>query len=99
MPLLWSPHAIADRDAIFDHIAADKPAAAIASDTASAQRIERLVQFPRSERAGRVTGTCELVIPRTPFIAIHRLTPTGITILRIRHAARQWPPTPSSSGT
>ena len=97
MRLLWSPNAIADRDAIFDHIAADNPSAAIAIDTAIARQVERLVQFPRSGRTGRVTGTRELVIPRTPFIAVHRLTPTDILILRILHGARQWPPTQESS--
>ena len=92
MRLLWSPYAIADRDAIFDHIAADNPAAAIATDVAIAQRVERLVQFPRSGRTGRVTGTRELVIPRTSYLAVYRLAPTDILILRILHGARQWPP-------
>ena len=45
MRLLWLSDAIADRDAIFDHIAADNPAAAIATDTAIAHHVERLVPF------------------------------------------------------
>ena len=94
MHLLWSPHAITDRDAIFDHIAADNPAAASSTDTAIAHHIERLVHFPRSGRTGRVNGTRELVIPRTPFIAIYRLAPPEILILRILHGARQWPAAP-----
>jgi toxin ParE1/3/4 len=39
-------------------------------------------------RRGRGMETRELVIPRTPFIV-----PYGIHVLRIFHAARQWPET------
>lgn len=92
MRLLWSPSAVADRTDIFDYIAAENPAAALASDTAIARHVERLRRFPNAGRIGRVEGTRELVLPRTPFVAVYRATPTGIILLRILHGAREWPP-------
>ena len=44
-------------------------------------------------RPGRVPGTRELVIPRTPFIVPYRLVGNAIHVLRIFDAARQWPET------
>lgn len=92
MRLLWSPSAIADREAIFDHIAAENPAAALATDTAIARRVEQLRRFPRSGRPGRVVGTRELVLSRTAFIAVYRVAGAEILLLRVLHGARQWPP-------
>jgi toxin ParE1/3/4 len=42
-------------------------------------------------RAGRVTGTRELVIPNTPFIVPYRGKGEMVIILRVFHAARRWP--------
>lgn len=63
MRLTWSAFALADRDGIFTHIEADSPLAAVAVDEHIAQAARRLVDFPKSGRAGRVPGTRELVIP------------------------------------
>lgn len=92
MRLLWSPNAIADREAIFDHIAAENPAAALATDTAIAHHVERLRHFPHVGRAGRVEATRELPLPRTPFLAVYRITGAEILLLRILHGAQLWPP-------
>jgi len=50
---------------------------------------------PRRRRTNRVADTRELVIPRSPFIAIYRLTGAEIILLRILHGARHLPPEPS----
>jgi len=46
---------------------------------------------PEMGRPGRVPGTRELLIPRTPFIVPYRLVGNTIQILRIFHGARRWP--------
>jgi toxin ParE1/3/4 len=46
---------------------------------------------PEMGRPGRVPGTRELVIPRTPFIVPYRLVGNTIQVLRIFHGARRWP--------
>lgn len=47
--------------------------------------------FPESGRTGRVEGTCELVVPRTPFIVPYRVKGEVIEILGVHHTARRWP--------
>lgn len=91
MRLTWSAFALADRDAVFTHIEADSPRAAIAVDEHIAQAVLRLVEFPESGRPGRGPGTRELVIPRTPDVAAYALTRDRIRILRVLHGAQMWP--------
>lgn len=74
-----------------DYIAADNPTAAIELDQRIDQQIDRLADHPRMGRAGRVRGTREMIITRTPFIAIYRIKANRIEILRILHGAQQWP--------
>ena len=50
-----------------------------------------LKQFPMSGRIGRVGGTRELVIQRTPYIAAYRIHADRVRILRILHGSRLWP--------
>lgn len=91
MRLMWSAFALADRDGIFTHIEADSPIAAVAVDEHIAQAALRLIDFPESGRSGRVPGTRELVIPRTPYVAAYALTSDSVRILRVLHGAQMWP--------
>jgi toxin ParE1/3/4 len=91
MRLQWSHWARADREAIFDYIEADSPQAAIAVDERIQTQVEGLVRFPESGRPGRVEGTRELVIDRTPYIAAYRIAGNTVRILRVLHGAQQWP--------
>src|SRR5579863_3259057 len=91
MRLEWSAYALADRIAIFSYIEADSPQAAIAVDERIRERVETLAQFPQSGRPGRIEGTRELVINRTPYIVAYRITGETVRILRVLHGARRWP--------
>ena len=91
MRLEWSAFALADRNAIFDHLEADNPQAAITVDERIREQIKTLSRFPKSGRAGRVEGTRELVISRTPYVAAYRVAGLTIRILRILHGAQRWP--------
>jgi toxin ParE1/3/4 len=87
----WSILAQADRDAIFDYIEADSPQAAIAVDERIHESVNSLVRFPESGRPGRIEGTQELVITRTPYIVAYRIAGDTLRILRVLHGARRWP--------
>ena len=92
MKLVWSPEALEDLKDLHAYIARDDPAAA----TKVVRRVvslvaERLPDNPASGRPGRVPGTRELVITRTPFLVPYRVGPDRIEILRVYHAARLWP--------
>ncbi|HEV7437033.1 MAG TPA: type II toxin-antitoxin system RelE/ParE family toxin [Pseudorhizobium sp.] len=91
MKLTWSAFALSDRDAIFTYIEADNPSAAVVVDERIATAVRHLVDFPASGRIGRVAGTRELVIGRTPYVAAYAVTGTTIRILRILHGAQEWP--------
>jgi toxin ParE1/3/4 len=91
MRLEWSRLAQADRDAIFDYIEADSPQAAITVDDRIRVQVDGLVRFPESGRPGRVEGTREVVILRTPYIAAYRVAGDTVRILRVLHGAQQWP--------
>lgn len=58
------------------------------------ESVARLEQMPRMGRAGRVAGTRELVVPRTPYIVIYRLQEgeDRVIVVRILHTSRKWPP-------
>ena len=90
--LVWLRRAIADRDAQLDTIAKDNPRAAIEQGDRIAHHVGQLVQHADMGRSGRVRGTRELVISRTPFVVDYRLKGKRIELLRLLHGARQWPP-------
>jgi len=92
MKIAWSPEAVEDLVSLRAYIAEDNPAAARRTVQHLVESIEQLLpDNPRIGRAGRVPGTRELVIPRSPYIVPYRLQRTTIQILRVYHAARRWP--------
>jgi len=89
--LEWSAYAIEDRVAIFEYIEADNPQAAVTVDDRIRLQVEQLIRHPESGRIGRVEGTRELVIDRTPYITAYRVAGDTVRILRVLHSAQQWP--------
>src|SRR4029077_7815685 len=91
MKIVWSAEAVEDLVSLRAYIAEDSPAIAQRTVRLIIGSIEQLLpDNPRMGRAGRVPGTRELVIPRTPYIVPYRLQRTTIQILRVYHAARRW---------
>lgn len=93
MKLLWLPFAIADRRNIYDYIDADSPSAAAMVDDRIWNTTSNLFKFPEIGRSGRIKGTRELVIQRTPYIVAYRIRGSAVEILRIFHGAQCWPRT------
>lgn len=91
MNIILAPEAIADLDDICMFIADDDPQRALALLARIEKRIEQLRDNPSLGRPGRVPGTRELVVPRTPFIVPYQMTGAMIEVLRVYHGARQWP--------
>ena len=90
MELRWTPEAIADREAIYEHVEADNPAAALTLDELFAACAARLIDHPVLGRVGRVDGTRELVVHRN-YILIYDVVDDVMRVLRVLHAARRWP--------
>jgi addiction module RelE/StbE family toxin len=85
--------ALADREAIMDHIAQDNPNAAADLDAEFEAKAENARQRPALYRTGRVRGTREIVV-RPNYVMVYRIEDEGgtLAVLRVFHAARQWPP-------
>nr|WP_298137998.1 type II toxin-antitoxin system RelE/ParE family toxin [Acidiferrobacter sp.] len=88
--LFWTPEATQDRDEIYDHIEADNPAVALALDELFAEKAGLLVDHPDLGRPGRITGTRELVTHHN-YVLIYDVAGNLVRVLRVLHAARQWP--------
>lgn len=88
--LEWKATAIADLLAIIDYISDDNPDAAQALKDEIEAKTSRLLEHPQMYRLGRVDGTREMVV-RPNYIVIYADDPSSIVILRVLHAAQQWP--------
>lgn len=91
MELYWTPEAIQDREAIYDYIEADNPAAVLALDELISEKANRLVDHPGLGRPGRIGGTRELVAHQN-YILVYDVDGDSVRVLRVLHAAKQWPP-------
>jgi toxin ParE1/3/4 len=58
-----------------------------------------LLVNPKLRAPGRVPGTRELVIPKTPYVVHYRVRGTKIEITRVYHTSRRWPDRCSASDT
>jgi toxin ParE1/3/4 len=74
------------------YIARDNPAAARAVTERIIEVVESLLSFsPRIGREGRIKGTRELVVSRTPYIVVYSVGTDGVYILAVLHHAQDWP--------
>ena len=88
--LTWRPRALADRDDIMVYIAQDTPTAAIDLDLEFEAKAENARLRPKLYKAGRVKGTREIVV-RPNYVMVYRVTGDVVEVLRVLHAAQQWP--------
>ena len=94
MRLRWTEPAAQDLDKIEAYISRENsPIVAINIVLDVIETVEKILPgHPRAGRIGRVTGTRELVIDRTPFVVVYREIGTDqVQILRVLHDAQQWP--------
>ena len=92
MPVLeWRETARTDLLAIIDYISDDNPEAAQRLKDDIEAKAAKLPESPKLYRPGRVAGTREMVV-RTNYIVVYTEDARAVTILRVLHAAQQWPP-------
>ncbi len=88
--VVWSDDALDDLDDAMFFIGADSPGAAhIVVDRIEAA-IDLLAEMPVG-RVGRVTGTYEWHVQRTPYIVSYSLTDETLHVLHVIHGSRNWP--------
>ncbi len=91
MRVRWDPKALERLQAEGEYIAQDSPAAAARVIARIFAATDGLAAHPLMGRQGRVTGTRELVIPRTSYIVAYRVRGDVVEVLALQHAAQQWP--------
>jgi addiction module RelE/StbE family toxin len=74
------------------YVAERNPQAALDMANAIRVAIDRLANHSRMGRPGRVLGTYELVVPRTPYIVVYEIDGDIVRIFRVLHNAQRWPP-------
>jgi toxin ParE1/3/4 len=88
----WRPAARGDLLELARYIAQDSVSAGLRMHDAITAAVESLPTHPRRGRPGRMKGTRELVVPRTPYVIVYSASATTIVVLRVLHGARRWPP-------
>jgi addiction module RelE/StbE family toxin len=91
MKIRWTKRAIRSLASIYAYISQDSPASATRVAAAIVDATDRLEQFPRSGRTGRIEGTSELVIPGLPYIIPYRVVDGVVVLLSVIHTSRMWP--------
>ncbi|QIG49228.1 type II toxin-antitoxin system RelE/ParE family toxin [Nordella sp. HKS 07] len=77
--------------AIVDYISDENPDAAQRPKDEIEASASKLPEHPKLYRSGRIAGTREMVV-RPNYLVIYTESTRAVTILRVLHAAQQWPP-------
>jgi plasmid stabilization system protein ParE len=91
MKAIWSAAAVRHLQEAIDYLQGESSAGAITIRRRILATVRRLEQLPYSGRTGRVDGTREAVVPRSPYIVIYQVSAQTVEILGIWHGARMWP--------
>jgi addiction module RelE/StbE family toxin len=89
--VVWSDDALDDLDDAMSYIGADSPVAAHLVVDRIEAAINLLAEMPVG-RFGRVKGTYEWHVRRTPYVASYSLTDETLHLLHVLHGSRDWPP-------
>lgn len=88
----WSPVALRELQSIVDYLAVRNPAAAEKIEHEIVAAAASLASFPRRGRMSRIRGLRELKIRGRPYFVAYLVGGRIVTIMRVVHTSRQWPP-------
>lgn len=87
----WTRRALRQFTEAQDYIALDNPAAAKAVAHRVLDAIDTLLSQPQLGRPGRVEGTREWPVNRTPYLLAYRVESDTLQILAVIHGKQLWP--------
>ena len=90
MRIVWSPQAREDLLLLSSYVAEDNPKAAKKLRDVILSKVQLLAETPHIGRPGRVPGTKELIIEKTPYIIPSRCKDDRLEIVRVYHSSRKW---------
>ena len=91
MTARWMPLAEQDLEAAYDYVRQDNEEAARKPVARIFSSVGMLMRHPFAGREGRVKGTRELAVARTPYVVAYRVRQHEIQILAVLHGAQRWP--------
>ncbi len=86
----WTRPAISDLIEAQSYIEQENPQAAKMIAKRIWNGAQSLNEQPRVGRMGKVEGTREWVIQRTPYLIVYRINATQIEILHLYHGKQNW---------
>ena len=89
--VLWSATAVKHLQEAVDFLQEESSRGASTFRRRILEMKRRVGQMPYSGRVGRIDGTREAVVPRTPYILVYRVSEKTADVLGIWHAAPKWP--------
>ena len=89
--IVWSRRAVGHLAALREYIAAESPAAAARTARRILDSVALLATQPQMGRPGRVPGTREWVVPRTPYIVPYRVRGARLELIAVFHGKQKWP--------
>jgi toxin ParE1/3/4 len=87
----WQTGARQDIVELIAYIDIRNPVAASAVLGEIRRQVAALADHPLMGRIGRVPGTRELVVSRTPYVVAYRIVGAVVQVIRVRHGAQRWP--------
>src|SRR5687768_1403309 len=92
MAVFWSEEAIAGLARVREYyMARGEPKTAQRMGLLLLEAGDALDALPHRGRPGRVPGTRELLVPRTPFLLAYRADEPRPVILAVKHETQKWP--------
>jgi addiction module RelE/StbE family toxin len=91
MKIRLTPRALQQLLSAHEYLQATSSSAAASQMKRILSSIDLLERFPSAGRRGRIAGTREMVVPRTPFIVAYAIIGKEIQVLAILHASQRWP--------
>ena len=91
MKVVWSRRAIGDLVSLREYIAEDNPRSAASVANRIIDAAQLLTAQPHIGRAGRITGTRELVVAGTSYVIPYRVRKGRLELLAVFHGRQKWP--------
>lgn len=91
LKLKWTRRALEQLVEAQDYIAQDNPSAARQVGERIAEATRLLLTQPRMGHRGRVAGSHEWIVRRTPYFLVYKLEDDELMILRVIHGKQHWP--------
>ena len=90
MNVFWTERALDDLRSLREYIQTESPSAAARVSKRILDVVQIILQQPSIGRPGRVPGTREMAVTKTPFLIPYSVLETKLIILRVLHGARKW---------